>query len=310
MKLDTPAKAAFDTFGGRFLLVGYLPTYAGVLSILILFWAGAPGKLNFSQAWHTAVQLGLGELLLVVLAVMLTAAVLQPLHLRMIRVLEGDWPTWAGWLARLCTRRQRRCHARLARAAMAPPNGATDTDIQRAGQAGALLVARFPPSRLRPTALGNALAAMEARAGAEYGWDATVAWPRLYPVLGPQARTLVDDRRNTLDLTARLTVTATVLAVVTAGLLAQSRWWVLLALAPLALAVLAYRSAVQAAIAYGETVGAAFDLHRFDLLEHLHLPLPADQAAEQAANEKLCLMWRQGAPTNLVYRHQPINESG
>ncbi|HKT03656.1 MAG TPA: hypothetical protein VJT31_29360, partial [Rugosimonospora sp.] len=160
-----------------------------------------------------------------------------------------------------------------------------------------------PSVPLRPTALGNALAAMEHRAGAEYGWDAVVAWPRLYLVLGQPTRMVVDDRRDTLDTAARLAVTAGITAIASAALLARSGWWLLLALAPLGVAALAYQGAVLAAVAYGDAVRAAFDLHRFDLLDKLHLPLPADQTAERTACDALSLLWRQGAGQPLRYRH-------
>ena len=56
--------------------------------------------------------------------------------------------------------------------------------------AGARLRRRFPlPDHLvRPTALGNALSAMEDSAGRDYGLDAVIVWPRLYVVLGGRSR--------------------------------------------------------------------------------------------------------------------------
>jgi hypothetical protein len=70
-----------------------------------------------------------------------------------------------------------------------------------------------PDHLLQPTKLGNVLAAMQDSAGRSYGFDAVIAWPRLFPVLGEQCRTLVDDRRGTLDASVRLTATMTVTAV-------------------------------------------------------------------------------------------------
>jgi hypothetical protein len=144
---------------------------------------------------------------------------------------------------------------------------------------------------------------MEEQAGREYGWDAVVVWPRLYPVLSEPTRVIVDDRRNTLDATARLSATAIVTALATAGLLVQSGWWLLLTVVPLGVAVLSYAGTVQAAISYGEAVCVAFDLHRFDLLDRLHLPLPSDQTAERQIAEDLSAMWRQGLDIKLHYRH-------
>jgi hypothetical protein len=303
--LDAVAGAA-NMFGGRFFLVSYLPTYAASLFVLTLIWAGAPGQeVLFSQAWSTAAGLSVAEVLLIALAVTLLAVLLQPLQLRLVRLLEGDWPAWANAVGRLGVRRQEQARARLVLQAAVPDEDAGDDAVQQAGQAGTRLAARYPPSSrsVRPTALGNALAAMEERAGSEYGWDAVVAWPRLYPVLGEQTRAVVDDRRNILDAAARLSATATVTVLVTAGLLARSGWWVLLTAVPLLVAALAYAGAVQAAIAYGEAVSVAFDLHRFDLLDRLHLPLPSNQVAERQLADELCAMWRQGLDVKLRYRH-------
>ena len=49
----------------------------------------------------------------------------------------------------------------------------------------------MPDHLVRATGLGNALAAMEDSAGAAYGLDAVVAWPRLYPLLGDKVRAVV-----------------------------------------------------------------------------------------------------------------------
>jgi hypothetical protein len=155
--------------------------------------------------------------------------------------------------------RQKNRRDRLARAAHLPPGAdLTSEAIQRAGAAGYQLRRRFPlPDHLlQPTALGNVLAAMQDTAGRAYGLDAVTAWPRLYPVLGDQCRTLVDDRRDTLDASVRL----------------GAGWWTALGLIPLGVAALACNAAVQAALAYAETVHVAFDLHR----------------AERTLNEQWC----------------------
>jgi hypothetical protein len=62
MRLDAVTRQPADGgFGRRFYLVGYLPTYAAALFVLVLVWAGArswDGRLNhqisFKTAWATA----------------------------------------------------------------------------------------------------------------------------------------------------------------------------------------------------------------------------------------------------------------
>lgn len=140
------------------------------------------------------------------------------------------------------------------------------------------------------------LAAVEDSAGRAYGLDAVTAWPRLYPVLGEQVRSLVDDRRDALDAAVRLTATMAPAALIALALLAPSGWQMTLALIPLAIAALAYHAAVHAALAYAEAVHVAFDLHRADLLTALRMEPPARPGTEQTLNSQWCDLWRQGIP--------------
>lgn len=295
---------AYGGFGSRFYLVGYLPTYAAVLFLLVLVWAGAPAwsshsehRLNFSAAWSKASHLSLGEVVMVALAVALVAVVLQPLQVAMVSLAEGSWPAWLG--AKWARQRQRNRRNRLQQKQKLPPSPEpTQEAVQRAGAAGGELRRRFPMPEylLQPTALGNVLTAMTDHAGRVYGLDAVSAWPRLYPVLGERVKALIDDRRDTLDTAVRMAATMIVTAIASLILLLLSGWWILLALIPLGMAVLAYNAAVQAALAYSETVHVAFDLHRADLLTALRMELPRRRDAERALNELWCDLWRQGIP--------------
>jgi hypothetical protein len=301
MTLDAMAQSPAGV-GSRFWRVAYLPTYATLLYLLVLVWAGAPGHWpRFSVAWRTATGLGVIELLLITLAVVLVAVLFQPLQLALVRLLEGGIPTWLG--AGPARAWQRRRRDALTRAATLPWP-ATPAQVHTAGVAGSRLRERFPIDEhlLRPTGLGNALTAMEDLAGRTYGLDAVVAWPRLYPLLGPPVKAIVDDRRDTLDGAARLAVSAAVACMASAGLLAvHGGPWLLLPLAPAAAAVVAYHGAVQAAIAFGEAVHVAFDLHRGQLFDAMRADA-ATPAAEAAAGRQLSDLWRQGVPPDLEYR--------
>jgi hypothetical protein len=316
MRLDAVTRQPADGgFGRRFYLVGYLPTYAAALFLLVLVWAGARAwdgrldhRLSFKAAWATASHLSLGEVVVLVLAVTLLAVVLQPLQLATVHLAEGSWPAGVGtrWARRWQLGRKKR----LTKAAQLPAGpDLTDEAIQRAGAAVYQLRRRFPmPDHLlRPTALGNVLAAMEDGAGRAYGLDAVTAWPRLYPILGDQSKSLVDDRRDALDAAVRMAVTMTVTAITSLVLLLWSGWWLLLILMPLGVAVLAYNGAVQAALAYTETVYVAFDLHRADLLTALRMDPPSQRDAERILNEQWCDLWRQGIPlpATLEYSANP-----
>ncbi|MFI9328747.1 hypothetical protein ACIGZJ_14515 [Kitasatospora sp. NPDC052868] len=291
--------------GRRFFLLGYLPTYAALVFLLVLVWAGARAwaapegaGLNFKAAWATAAGLGAGELVALVLAVTLLGVLLNPLQLPLVRLFEGAWPRLLG--GGLALRRQRRRKRALETAALLP-QGATAPSpeaVQRAGEAGQELRRRFalPDHVLRPTTLGNALAALEDSAGRPYGLDAVVAWPRLHPLLVGEVRTLVDDRRDALDGAVRIAAVMAATSVVAGVLLLRTGWWWLLALVPLVVAAAAYRGAVQAALGYGESVHVAFDLHRADLLKALRFEVPTRQGEEQTLFTELSDFWRQGIP--------------
>lgn len=307
VSLTAVGRPSAEALGGRFFVIGYVPMCAGFLFVLLLVWAGAPGTtLDWSAAWRRAGTLGAGEALLLVFGTVVGALVLHPFQLPFVRLLEGYWPSWCGAPTRWGTRRQERSMKRLEQARDLPdgePPG--PAALHRAGLADGALRARFPqqPHLLRPTRLGNVLAAAEDRCGAPYGWDGPVAWPRLYTVLGEAAKTTVEDRRNALDAACRVSVVSALCSAVGAALLARTGWWLLLALAPLLLSRLAYHAAVHAALAYGQAVRVCFDLHRFDLYPALHLPLPEDPDQEGRFNRTLSAFWRQGGPMRARYEH-------
>jgi hypothetical protein len=314
VKIDGTIQVPGALSSGRFFRTGYLPTYGAAFFLLILIWAGSPySQVDFSQAWRTARQSDGTQVLLIVLVVALTALLLQPLQLAMVRVLEGGFPRWlgSGLACKAQLRRKRRLETRIQdniddALQLDRPADANEqkASIQKAGAVSGQLRSRFPtPDYLiRGTALGNALAATEASAGAAYGLDAVVVWPRLYPLLGDPVRAIVDDLRDSLDAAARMAATGALTTVAAVALLAwRSGWLTLLALAPLAVATLAYFGAVQAAIAYGTAVHVAFDLHRFDLLRALRLEVPTEQGMEKVINAALGDFFRQGIPAPFRY---------
>ncbi|WP_148085994.1 hypothetical protein [Actinocorallia herbida] len=274
---------------GRLLTVSALPTVACLFFVLTLVWAGAPGALRFKEAWETVAGLGPGEVFVVFLGALLVALVGHPLQLPLVRLFEGYWPERAARLEGLGRARQRRLRGPVVDLAAVPDDAAA---VRAAGQAWFEQRRRFPDDGLlRPTRLGNVLAAMDSRAGQRYGLDAVVVWPRIFPLASDRVRAVVMDRRDQLDGSVRWSAALLLTSVVAAGLLWDSGWWRALALVPLAGARLAYLAAVHAALAYAESVDTVFDLHRFDLLAAMHLPLPDDHRAEVVANRRLSAFW-------------------
>ena len=104
-----------------------------------------------------------------------------------------------------------------------------------------------------------------------------------------------------------MTATMTATAIASFVLLVRSGWWILLALIPLGLAILAYNAAVHAALAYSETVHVAFDSTGARPAHSL-----ADGPAEAAGHRKdpepamVRDLWRQGCRPPLQLSTQGI----
>jgi hypothetical protein len=342
VNLGSLMQAPGQLASSRFFRVAYLPTCAGVVYLLVLLWAGAPGhRVHFGSAWRTASHLGIGEIVLLAIGITLVAVVVQPFQLALVRVLEGNFPG-AGKASKCQLKRKEKLTTER-KAAIDEAVKATDklskaideavkaTDdlpeaidkasgfpeireirrkldglTQDAGVVSERLRLRYPADHLvRATGLGNVLAAMEDTVGVGYGLDPVVTWPRLYPLLSDPVRVAVDDFRDSLDAAARLAVTSAIAAVAMIALLAwHSEWWTLLALVPLAVAVVSYLATIPAAIGYGLAMQVAFDLHRFDLLQAMHLAAPKAQdgdEGEKTSNLRLSDFLRQGVPVPFTY---------
>jgi hypothetical protein len=164
------------------------------------------------------------------------------------------------------------------------------------------------PDRLLPTRLGNVLRSGEDRAGQRYGLQTVTMWPLLYPSVSPSLTEALDGLRDQLDVAVRLCVVLLIAAAVSGAMLITDGWWLAVPAAAILLAWLAYRSAIRTAAAYGEAMGWAFDLHRFDMLTALHLPLPPNMAQEEEFNQQLSDFFTTGEPiggdpTTHTYQH-------
>jgi hypothetical protein len=287
--------------GARFALVGLLPGVVLALFVLALLWSGAPGDApDLDRILDEARELDAWAGGFLFLGLLVTAIVLQPLQLGLVRWLEGYWPQ------RLAARGRARYERRVdaLEAATAPRRRPlTAEDLAQMSKAAAELRLLPPRAHVMPTRLGNALRAAEVRAGEPYGLDAVVAWPRLYPLLPDPVRAVVDGQRDALDVNARFCAVFGAAAAISAALLVTHGWWLLVAAGWLVLTWLAYRAAVAAATAYGESIRTAVDLHRFTLLQAFHLPLPATPDEERALNARLSRFLLQGVPLDAPFQH-------
>ncbi|WDD93564.1 hypothetical protein Bsp3421_003652 [Burkholderia sp. FERM BP-3421] len=306
MKFDALFDAGFKELGARFFLVAFLPMLVVALVGASLIAAGAPAATPSWRGFVAALDAAaLADWAGLLFAVLVLAFVSMPLQDALVRVFEGYWGKLATTRpGRWCVARQRQARAQLL-ADMQHDGQPGTADAFALDSAARRFAAHYPAdaSRVLPTRLGNALRAAEDLATYRYGLDSIVIWPRLYPYLGDALSGLVDSARNQLDMSVRLVVTFLLCALVSLALLFDKGWWWLMPIAFAGVARLAYRAAVEAAVAFGAMMNAAIDLRRFDLLDALHLPLPADLADERRRNAALSEFLRQGGDLPLGYAH-------
>ncbi|MET8243739.1 hypothetical protein ABZV31_04455 [Streptomyces sp. NPDC005202] len=303
--LEAGLDSAERLLGSRFLIAVLLP---------VLLAAGASGAVGLAAADRTPGDAlrawqgysASGQLMAVVwvLLGLVGAAYLFALfHLPVVRLLEGYWPdrpVSAGVRRRRTERQRRRARDGWARV----------TQLRAAGEhtwaaalAGKLLTGYPPPPRLAegclPTALGNRLRAAEYYPLERYGIDAVVVWPRLYPLLPPEATGRVAAARTALDGSVSLLALSAAFGTVwPPALLIRGGHVPLAGLTLLAwpVAWAAHRAALQAAAAYGQEVKVVFDLHRHTLLRHLGLGVPADLAGERRLWDDLAQFYLRNVP--------------
>ncbi len=292
---------ATKDLGVRFRFVSLLPVAALAAYVLALTWSGAPGRSpDLGAVTRHAQHIAGWATFLLLVAAVVVALIAEPLQITLVRLLEGYWgQSLAGrLLAAPGTAYHRARRRRLdARQRRGPHDGPVSSG--RREQAARRLRDYPPADAVLPTKLGNVLRAAEYQAGRSYGLDAISLWPRLYPLLADKTAAVVDDLRDQLDLAARFCSVFLLATVITVACLAPYGWWLTVAAGTLAAAVLSYQAALSAASAYGHAVAAAFDLHRFDLLRALHLPLPPNLLSEVQANQQLSRFM--GQPQEYLY---------
>jgi hypothetical protein len=266
----------------RLLTVGFAPCG---LFVTVLWGLVRAGSFTGRGSWERVIPDSPGAVagLLLVLTggASLLALLLQPFQVRAVRVLEGYWDRWpatAGLAGVLVEVQRRRWEALRTRA-----EGAVREEAARRvrADAGRRLGARPAAEDLLPTALGNALRAGELSAGERYGLSTLGSWPRIYMQVSDRMSDVLRSTRDGLDTAVNLCWSFLAVAVISgvAGYdEAGPRW---LCGGALLLAVVAYKGAVTVAQAYAGLMHVTYDLHRFELLDALHYPLPTDEEAEQ-----------------------------
>lgn len=286
--------------------------------------ADAPSEpLSWTSSNKAVRSIGLSGALVITGVSTALAVSLQPLQFRLVQLLEGYWPAWApSALARIGmwseTRRRTRIPRRIAMSGVPTSPSARIAALERSQTAETQVRERFPETdRTLPTALGNALRASEDRAGARYGVESVVIWPRLFRVLPPDVRSALDDEVDQLDVSARLTVTWSIAATVgtlivlhdPSGLWENPSWAALVG-GLWVLSRLSYLAAVESAVAHGLDVEVAIDLYRARVVDAMRLPMPAKMSHERRLFRRLCRLFQAGGPTQqeFVFRIDRVDQ--
>ena len=295
------------------LLIGILQTLFGLQSTLG-WWAHLDGQ--------EKILLGVG----VVLSIILLASIFEMLTAPVVRLYEGYWRE--GCLTRLAITCQQKIKSKYARLAkrkelkakyeeLITKREACVDDEQKASidKQIALIDAQkqleekraynacyyaFPldDDLIKPTQLGNVLAAAEEYSYQVYRLDAVIWWPRLATLLPEAFRVQVDTALTPMLAVLNLSTIFT-LSTLTEGslLLSQRQWFLsgLIFLIGLWLALVCYRASINQAAVYGRLVRVAFDLYRHEILKQMHIPVPDNLVGER-------LLWNLLTEWHYFYR--------
>ncbi len=160
-------------------------------------------------------------------------------------------------------------------------------------------------AHLQPTALGNVLRAAEEYPQRAYGANVVVVWPRLFLVLPPELVLSATGPADAIQLLLNVSLLATVYGVLGGAYVAAESLGAAAYLATvfgaLAVARVAYRGAVEAAIEYGLHIRGAFDVHRTELLSKLHRALPTSRDEELRTWKDVSERLQTGEPRPVRY---------
>jgi len=245
------------------------------------------------------IALQVALVIVVLLALVASAAIAERLTLPLLRILEGYWPPrLGGWLQRHNFTRRQAAYTRAGDLA-----GKRDDVGLTPGEAAELATLerrlRCTPATQAltlPTRLGNLLRAAEARPRERYGLDTVVSWPYLWLLLDKDTKTELIQARSALNAATRVWLWGALFSVWTVW-----AWWALPA-AVAACAATYYGSMLSAAEVYGDLVGATFALHRTALYAALRWPPPASPKEEIPDGEAVTTyLWRGIAPAGLKF---------
>jgi hypothetical protein len=289
---DTVAEKLADRWGSILAPSVVFWTAGGVAWVL----AGSPTtRLKKTFDWLDGLQAPakIAVSLGVLLAVTVSALVVQRLTTPVLRLLEGYWPWLPGLtgVGRRRTTRRKRADDEAWQQVQAEreKRQLEDTELtaeQRARLARLDHRLRHQPvleEELLPTRIGNILRAAETRPSHRYGLDAVLIWPRLWLVLPELARQELSTARGSLNVS----VAAVIWGLAFMVFAPVTLWSVPIGLL---VAAIAWAGWVPSrAEVFADLVDGAYDLYRTALYQQLRWPLPATPADEIASGRELTL---------------------
>lgn len=281
-----------------------------------LFWAGGFGLYAWQTGWQTIVtesrvlaplQQGIW-IILALLVIIFSSLLMQALRHPILRLLEGYWPwPFRSLSARIVSLRRpyyQKQYDELRRLASEDPESLASAQHDRLIWLD--IWAHWQPVRtndLLPTALGNILRSRERSPLRKYGLDAIVCWPRLWSLLPAHVRTDLASARSSLDRLAELWFWGLFFllwAFLTPWALIIGLLWM----------IISYGLALQAAMAYGDLLETAFDLHRFALYDAMGWPRPKNSQEEKTLGMQLTeYLWRGTLPGKFKYQSRQPERS-
>jgi hypothetical protein len=122
-----------------------------------------------------------------------------------------------------------------------------------------------------------------------------ICWPRLWPLLPENVRTDLTNARSSLDRLVELWFWGLLF-------LLWAFWTSWAVIIGLLWMVMTYGMALQSAMAYGDLLESAFDLHRFSLYDAMNWPRPKNTQEEKVLGAQLTeYLWRGTLPKKLTY---------
>ena len=286
--LDVVLEQVTSVYGRRFLSGALVPSIAFAAAVAVVAVLVVGGLEAATAAW---LELdAVTQVLLVVaglVAALVLASVLGNSLAAVTRLYAGALPP-VSWLADVSVPWHRRRRHRLEAWSLLRPGPGDDLHVA-------------------PTTLGNILALGEHYPRRRYGLEGVRSWPRLYQVLPPPFVRRLAEARASMEYMLVLSTLGWLFALV-AGLIVAvgdggRTLFAVCVGSGLVLAVLGYRGALAPATAYAVQVAAAFDLHRFDLLRALRVPLPTSASEERRTWRRLERLLHDGDHVALHHDH-------